>query len=248
MLVIDLDQQANLTKSLGQKQKSNERPTFKSLVFKSFNEKTVGLADTVIPLHDYLHLIPSDMSMANFDLELTIRSAGSGVQDSFKPIFDEIRQLYDLVVVDSPPAINSVTLGSTFNSDTLAIPTDPDDFSIDGIDQVFGQLSQAKRKDMKVRPKIFINKMQQGRDHDYKKVAEIYQSYSDFVVKSSIPFTSKFKELINEYNNVWGDSSSKKATVLSYLSSLTLELLEIDFWNEKINKRSKQEREFLADA
>lgn len=237
-LAIDLDPQANLTKSFGQYLRSEQRPTFKSLVFGTFKDRKISMEETVIGLHDYLDLIPSDMSLANFDLELTLKSAGSGVNPVFQPIFQKLRQVYDLIVIDSPPAISSVTLGATFNSDKLVIPSEPDDFSIDGVDQVFQQLAKANETGMKVTPMVFVNKINQGRSHDLQKVSTISQTYGDYLLGSLLPWTVKFKEQIEAHKNIWDFGTIKKPDVVDYLNSLVIEILGLEEWKHSYKKSS----------
>jgi chromosome partitioning protein len=235
-LAIDLDPQANLTKSFGQYLRSEQRPTFKSLVFGTFKEQKVSMSDAAIGLHEFLDLIPSDMSLASFDIELTLKSAGSGVFSIFDPIFKNLKEVYDVIVIDSPPAISSVTLGATFNSDKLVIPCEPDDFSIDGIDQVFQQLAKVTSSGIHVEPMVCINKVAQGRAHDIQKVSIISQTYGDYLLGASLPATSKFKEQIDAHKNIWDYGQIKKPEVIDYLNSLVIEILGIESWKQAYKK------------
>lgn len=77
-------------------------------------------------------VIPSNILLSRAELEFM------GPQREFilKKILDEVACFYDVVVIDTPPALNILTVNAYVAADSLIIPMSPDILSLLGISQI----------------------------------------------------------------------------------------------------------------
>ena len=135
VLAIDLDQQGNLTRSFNVE--ARDRPVWLNL----FRDK-VPIENAIIPLSESLHLIPSNLN--NSRLEVEIIGSQQNLKDLIKDIIAPIRNNYDLIIIDCPPAINNINAAATCASDIVIIPINPDPYAIDGLDYTISELNRIK--------------------------------------------------------------------------------------------------------
>ena len=99
VLAIDFDQQANLTQSLNID--ARENPVWLNI----FRDR-VSVSESIINVTESLSLIPSNMNNSRLDVELTHRNVN--LKDHIRDKLSKVRENYDLVVMDCPPAINKI--------------------------------------------------------------------------------------------------------------------------------------------
>ena len=95
-------------------------------------------------MSDNLHLIPSNLNNSRLDVELT--QSASNLSDLIKDIIDPIRNNYDLVIIDCPPAINKINTAVTCASDMVLVPINPDPYAMDGLDFTLSELARIKKE------------------------------------------------------------------------------------------------------
>jgi len=154
ILLIDLDPQASLTFSFITPQEwlaeFSESKTIKDW-FESFEDKTLlNLKELIFKpkkinskVNGQLDMIASHLDLINIDLELATELVGTSLKQSKKNFLkvhrrlaDGIQQIkneYDLILIDCPPNFNIVTKTAIVASDYLLIPAKPDYLSTIGI-------------------------------------------------------------------------------------------------------------------
>lgn len=140
ILAIDLDQQGNLTRSF-----DIEARTFP--VWLNIIRDNIKINDAIQKVSEHIHLIPSNLNNSKLDIELS--QSHSNLRDMVKDILIPIRENYDLVIMDCPPAINKINTAATCASDLIIIPINPDPYAIDGLDFTMSELEKIK-KDFKL--------------------------------------------------------------------------------------------------
>jgi len=140
VLAIDLDQQSNLTRSFNVE--ARDKPVWLNLFRDSVSVETV-----VIKLSDGLHLIPSNLNNSRLDVELT--QSSTNLKDLIRDTIAPIRNNYDLIIIDCPPAINKINTAVTCASDIVIVPINPDPYAMDGLDYTITELNRVK-KDFKL--------------------------------------------------------------------------------------------------
>lgn len=150
VLLVDLDQQGNLTRSF--KIEARDFPVWLNIF-----RDNVPIEKTVIKLTETLDLIPSNLNNSRLDLELT--QASPNLRDMIRDTLSPIRKNYDLVIFDCPPAINKINLAATCASDTVIIPVNPDPYAMDGLDFTLAELERINQDfKLKVNFKIIWNR------------------------------------------------------------------------------------------
>lgn len=136
VLLIDLDSQANLTKSI--EVKEEKKKNIHDLIIKDAEIEEV-IANTNIA---NLDIICSDISLANVEGEL------SEVMDRelmLKQALISIRD-YDYILIDCSPSLNLLTINALVASDSLLIPLEPSVFGLEGLAQLINVLKLVIKK------------------------------------------------------------------------------------------------------
>jgi len=139
VLLIDLDPQMNLSKTL-------ERSNWDKLVNIHY-----ALRDGEIPLSSLiqntripnLDIVPSSEFLRAADVEffhkydfaLRLR----------QQLTDAIREDYDFILIDCPPALNVLTVNALVASDYVIIPITPGMYSLFGIEMLTQEIAEARK-------------------------------------------------------------------------------------------------------
>lgn len=132
VLLIDMDSQGNLSYSAGAdkqgvtilevlKQEQNAMAAVQHL--KSFD------------------IIPASISLAGADMQLTEMGKEYRLREALEPI----KENYDYVVIDTPPALGILTVNALTASDSVVIPAQADIYSVDAIGQLYNTIKAVKQ-------------------------------------------------------------------------------------------------------
>ena len=124
VLGIDLDPQGNLGFSLGMD------PDSSSTIYDVLTKN--------VPIHkaihrtDYCDIIPSNILLSSAELELNVRGRELLLKNALEPVKD----FYDYIIIDTPPALNILTVNAYTAADGLIIPMVPEILIILGVAQL----------------------------------------------------------------------------------------------------------------
>ncbi len=124
ILAIDLDPQGNLGFCLGAE--IDNSPTVYELM-----KGTVSI-EQVIQKKDNIDIIPSNILLSGAELEFT----QLGREYLLKNGIASVRANYDYIIIDTPPALNILTVNAYTATDNLIIPMIPEILSLLGISQL----------------------------------------------------------------------------------------------------------------
>ncbi len=124
VLCIDLDPQGNLGFSFGVDIDTG-RTSYDILMSPEYMLPAIRHTD-------YGDVVPSNIMLSSAELELK----NSGREYSLKNSVDQVKHLYDFIIIDTPPALNVLTVNAYVCSDYLIIPMIPDILSLMGISQL----------------------------------------------------------------------------------------------------------------
>lgn len=124
VLLIDLDAQRNLTLAT----KSNQ--AFKNSYDLITKNATVN--EVIQPLNSNLDIINGDLNLSTLDLELT----EIGKEYRLKEVLEPIKNNYDFIIIDTPPALNIITVNALTVADRVLIPCQADIFTLDAVRQL----------------------------------------------------------------------------------------------------------------
>ncbi|MGI6727466.1 MAG: ParA family protein [Anaerovoracaceae bacterium] len=134
VLAIDLDPQGNLGFCLGAEYDNS--PTVYELM-----KGTIAL-EKIIQHRNGIDVIPSNILLSGAELEFT----KTGREYLLKKGIEPILKFYDYVIIDTPPALNILTVNAYTATDKLIIPMVPEILSLMGISQLRETIELVKNK------------------------------------------------------------------------------------------------------
>ena len=141
VLVIDLDSQANLSSTFDIHLQRTLIPEW--LIGDIGFDEVIVASEGKGDFHKNIKLIPSSRHMANLSKllilsENEIRKNAGRKERLLKVRIDELRakNMFDYVIIDTPPMLGDELIMSIVVADKLLIPTQAQDYSIDGLEEL----------------------------------------------------------------------------------------------------------------
>ncbi len=127
-IVLDLDGQGNVAATFG------KNPyTLKNTVME-YLKGECELDDVVIGEREpYLHILPSNDELNYFDFYL---SNGILKVDSLKDLIHKLDEIYDYVIIDTPPIMSSIVSTVLSITNVALIPFEPDQYAVLGLRRI----------------------------------------------------------------------------------------------------------------
>lgn len=224
VLAIDLDQQGNLTRSFNVE--ARDVPVWINLI-----RDKVSVQEAVMKVSPNLDFIPSNLNNSRLDIELT--QSASNLKDMIKDIIAPIRDKYDLVIIDCPPAINKINTAVTCASDIVIIPINPDPYAMDGLAFTLSELDKVK-KDFKL---FFDYKIVWNKYDARERLGAVYMhslTKQGNLIEKIIPVVCRvdasMKNAVFDSRSVF--EVSKRAPIREDIDQFTREMLGINLWRE----------------
>lgn len=221
VLVIDLDQQANITQAFGID--DEDLPTFFEVI-----QHEMDINEAILPITSNLHLIPSSMNMSFLDRYLQLNQ--ENLNDVFKDQIDKISKQYDIIIFDCPPAISSATSAATLASTRMVMPVTPMKFSLQGLKASFEEVSNLEKKFKKknLEKSIIFNRFDGRKTSSSEYLRELASSegYSKYMMNCFIRENSELENCINQKHSVF--DYNKKNNAREDLDIFTRELMALN--------------------
>ena len=180
VLGIDLDPQGNLGFSLGIEIENCQT------IYEVF--KGQSSVHSVIQHTEFGDIIPSNILLSSAELEFN----RSGREFMLKNIIDSLKNQYDYIVIDTPPALNILTVNAYVTSNSLIIPMIPDILSLLGISQLKETIDTVKKfYNPKLKVLGVLLTKYNGRTNLAKEVEEMAQQIANQL--DTIVFSSKIR-------------------------------------------------------
>lgn len=133
-MLVDLDPQGNLTATATN---STIEPGDMGSSYSILTHKQPA-EDCIIHLSEHLGIIPASATLARADIEL---ANTTGREYRLKEALQTIRESFDIVLIDCPPALGTLTACAMTAADWLIVPAQADAFSLAAIRQLAGIVS-----------------------------------------------------------------------------------------------------------
>lgn len=137
VLVIDLDQQGNLSYALGV-----ENPDLP--VWVDMLEKNLEIEKIILPISETFHLVPSNLN--NSVLDRVLLSGTKNIGTAVKQRIHGIKKKYDIIIIDTAPNLSAINTAVSCASDMIILPVNPDRFSFSGLSKTLEELNEIKRE------------------------------------------------------------------------------------------------------
>ena len=139
ILLIDFDPQGQIALSFGMRPESIEKTIYDVFV----DNHTIK--DVIIKT-DYknVHLIPSNLSLANFDMLVEHNREDFVPALWLKNAITDVLENYDFVIIDCPPSLGWLTVNCLSCANGVIIPTPPEQFALSGLNDLSKTVKMVK--------------------------------------------------------------------------------------------------------
>ncbi len=136
VLLVDCDPQANASSGMGLQRDDNRHSIYDVLVGNASAEQVI-LATEI----DHLWVLPGSKNLTGANVELT------GAEDRavrLRNALATIKDNYDLVILDCPPALDLLTLNVLVAANSLVVPMQAEYFALEGISELISTLERVR--------------------------------------------------------------------------------------------------------
>ena len=197
VLAIDLDPQASLTMALG-----IEIGSLESSIYDVLSDEEIPLVETIRETTiNGIDLVPSHPDLAAAEMELL------NVLERERRLDDKLRtsQLtgYDFVVIDSPPALNILSINILVAADVLVIPIEPHPLSLMVLRRLFETIGRVRRLNPRLQMLGFLpTKVHQSSRLATVMIVTLREQFPEVPLLPSIPLSVKGAESIAEHSSI----------------------------------------------
>jgi len=135
-LLVDCDPQANASSGLGFQRDDNRRSVYDVLMGECPAEQVI--LPTAI---DLLWLLPGSKNLTGANIEL---AAANDRALRLRTALEPLRDTYDLIILDCPPALDLLTLNVLSAAETLIVPMQAEYFALEGISELVSTLERVR--------------------------------------------------------------------------------------------------------
>jgi len=136
-LVIDCDAQSNTTGGLGFAKDPSRRTLYHALVLNEPLDRI--LLKTQV---DGLDLIPADKNLVGASVELV---SVENREYCLRSALQQLKEEYTYVILDSPPALDLLTLNALVASDSVLVPIQCEYLALEGVSELLDTLKRIRR-------------------------------------------------------------------------------------------------------
>ena len=225
VLLVDMDSQANLTMALGFQNPDDMQFTIANVLQKAVREETIFPEEGILTNEEGIDLMPSNVQLSGVELSLINEYGREAV---LKQYIDAVRLNYDYILIDCAPSLSVLTINALVAADSVLIPTQPQYFSMAGIQMFYDTFCKVKRK---MNPSLQIEgvlvTMMDNRPNFTKDlVAQLRESYGDTfkVFDTEIPTSIRMSESSARGRSIF--AYDRKNKVAAAYEKLTREVIE----------------------
>lgn len=149
VLLVDMDPQSNLTTHLGlgekqagmDVQESLEKPPVPEFTVYDVLKGSKKISDVIINRSSNLDVVPASLFLSAADLEL---GGAIGRELILKRALTEVRDRYDYIVIDCPPALGLLSLNALAAVEEVIIPVQSEYLALHGVRQLLDTIEQVR--------------------------------------------------------------------------------------------------------
>lgn len=190
VLVIDSDPQGNTSSGFGIDKNNIEVSLYDVLVG---NEENVEKAIVKVEEVENLDIIPTDINLSGAEIELI---NFEGREFILKNLLSSVKDKYDFVIIDCPPALNLLTINALVASNSVIVPLQCEYYALEGLTQLMYTINLVEEKlnpDLSIEGVVFT--MYDSRTNlSAQVVEEVKKHLSDDIYKCIIPRNVRLSE------------------------------------------------------
>jgi len=136
VLLVDCDPQGNATTGIGLVKAELTRTIYDVLIRQAPVEAV--LTETTTP---NLYLLPADKNLVAANLDLV---GEPNREYQLRDVLTSIRDRFDFILIDCPPALDLLTLNAMVAADSILIPIQCEFFALEGVSQLLDTIDRIK--------------------------------------------------------------------------------------------------------
>ena len=190
VLLVDFDPQANATSGIGI-EKREGGSVYESLVGDAL------LTDQIISTpYQNLSVIPGEVNLCGAEIELPrMDDCLHRLQRALHSV--KMANVYDIILIDCPPSLGSLTLNAFVAADSLLVPIQCEYYALEGISMVQRLIDQVRESGDNPGLNIvgIVMTMYDGRTRLSQQVLdEVRSHFSDVIFETTIPRATRLAE------------------------------------------------------
>lgn len=136
VLLVDCDPQANASSGLGFQRDDNRRSVYDAIM------GDLPVEQVILPTEvEHLWLLPGSKNLTGANIEL---ASAEDRALRLRRALETIKDSYDLVVLDGPPALDLLTLNVLSSAEILLVPMQAEYFALEGVSELISTLERVR--------------------------------------------------------------------------------------------------------
>ena len=187
-LVIDCDPQGNTTSGYGYEKDDYSLSVYDCLIDPSKTEAAI-----IKTKYLNLYLIPSAAELSAAEIELAFED---NREQFLKKAIASVRDDYDYIIIDAPPALGMITINIMTACDSVLIPIQCEYYALEGLSQLVGTIRKIKKTyNRKIEIEGVLGTMYDGRTNlSIQVLDEVKKYFPELVYRSIIPRNVRLSE------------------------------------------------------
>ncbi|MDR3738823.1 MAG: ParA family protein [Terracidiphilus sp.] len=136
VLLVDCDPQANASSGLGLLRDDNRHSIYDVLVGNAAPEEVILSTEI-----DNLSVLPGSKNLTGANVEL---AGAEGRETRLREALATVKDQYDMVVLDCPPALDLLTLNVLVAANSLIVPMQAEYFALEGVSELISTLERVQ--------------------------------------------------------------------------------------------------------
>ena len=185
-LLVDCDPQSNATSGLGLAKDPERNSTYKLLV---------GECDALATLQktelEHLFLLPAHKDLVGINFELIdAENREFRLRDAIAPL----REKFNFIVIDCPPALDLLTLNSLVGADSVLITMQAEYFALEGISELLDTIERIRGALNPALEGVLLTMFDDRTNLSQQVTAELKRFFGDKVFTTTIPRNVRLAE------------------------------------------------------
>ena len=214
VLLVDIDPQANATQGIGV-----DRSSLSLTVYDAITQST-PLKDIIISTDvKNLDIVPANIDLAGVEIELS--QVKSGREQRIRNALETVKERYDFVIIDCPPALGLLNTNALTASDAVLIPVQCEYYVLEGLTQLLNTilLTQKVFNEKLTIEGVLLTMLDSRTNLGIEVSQEVRKYFREKVYDVVIPRNIKLSEAPSEGLNIFDyDNTSEGAKAYAKLA------------------------------
>jgi len=240
VLMVDLDQQANLSSSFGLSPKLGVDASMLEVVNGKIGDRKISARDAIVEITPHLSIIPATMSLSTLDATIMVQQ--HNVETLLKKALQDISEDFELIVFDCAPSLSLTTTSvhcfelDGFNQHII-MPLAPEEFSREGLFTTLAHFQTLVDKhDIAPQVDVILNMMDLRTKLAIDLIKEMHEDFGEILHPRYIAIDQGIKNSLREKQCIW--SKPNKAT--EDMHAVLVEILNLESWEQDWKSNSYQ--------